>query len=257
SGDGSSWSSHIITTDADDAYSVYAADMDGDGDMDVLSASFLDDKIAWYENTSGDGSSWSVHIITTDAGQAYSVYAADVDGDGDMDALSASIDEDRIAWYENTIGDGSSWLLHIITNGAGDVRSVYAADVDGDGDVDALSASPGDNVVWYENTSGDGSSWSSHIITNNTDFAISVYAVDVDGDGDIDVLSASIFDNKIAWYENTSGDGSSWLPHVITTNAVGAFSVYAADVDGDGDIDVLSASATDDTIAWYENILQD
>ena len=56
---------------------------------------------------------------------------------------------------------------------------------------------------------------------------------------------------KIAWYEN---DGSqSFTEHVISTNADGARSVYAVDVDGDGDIDVLSASESDDKIAWYEN----
>jgi len=42
-----SFTAHTITTSADNAYSVYAADVDGDGDMDVLSASFFDDKIAW------------------------------------------------------------------------------------------------------------------------------------------------------------------------------------------------------------------
>ena len=68
--------------------SVFAADVDGDGDMDVLSASFVDDKIAWYEN---DGSeSFTAHTITTDADGARSVFAADVDGDGDIDVLSAS-----------------------------------------------------------------------------------------------------------------------------------------------------------------------
>ena len=40
----------------------------------------------------------------------------------------------------------------------------------------------------------------------------------------------------------------------ISSAADGAFSVYAVDVDGDGDIDVLSASVNDDKIAWYENL---
>lgn len=42
-------------------------------------------------------------------------------------------------------------------------------------------------------------------------------------------------------------------PSVITTNADLAFSVFAADLDRDGDLDVLSASNADNTIAWYEN----
>ncbi len=40
---------------------------------------------------------------------------------------------------------------------------------------------------------------------------------------------------------------------VIATNAVGATSVFATDLDGDGDGDVLSASTDDDKVAWYES----
>ena len=76
---------HAISTSADHAVSVYAADVDGDGDMDVLSASTADHKIAWYEN---DGSeSFTEHSISTSADGASSVHAADVDGDGDLDVL--------------------------------------------------------------------------------------------------------------------------------------------------------------------------
>jgi len=78
---------HVISTSGR-ANFVYTADVDGDGDMDVLSSSMDDDKIAWYEN---DGSeSFTEHAISYAADGAYSVYAADVDGDGDMDVLSAS-----------------------------------------------------------------------------------------------------------------------------------------------------------------------
>ena len=69
-----------------------------------------------------------------------------------------------------------------------------------------------------------------------------VYAADIDNDGDMDVLSASINDSKIAWYENDGAADPSFTARTITTSADGARSVYAADMDNDGDIDVLSAS---------------
>ena len=68
---------------------MYAADLDGDGDLDVLSASSDDDKIAWYEND-GTGQFGPQQVITTQADGANSVYAGDFDGDGDLDVLSAS-----------------------------------------------------------------------------------------------------------------------------------------------------------------------
>ena len=46
----------------------------------------------------------------------------------------------------------------------------------------------------------------------------------------------------LAWYENTDGQGTFSTQKTITTQADGANSVYAADIDGDGDMDVLSAS---------------
>ena len=57
------WTEGVISTSANRATSVFAADVDGDGDIDALSASRLDDKIAWYENLEGDGSSWGEHVI--------------------------------------------------------------------------------------------------------------------------------------------------------------------------------------------------
>ena len=132
--------------------------------------------------------------------------------------------------------------------------SVFAADLDGDGDVDVLSALNADNkIAWYRNDGNEN--FTPLTISSAANGAFSVFAADVDGDGDLDVASASYSDGKIAWYEN---DGSgNFTPHTISTAAIGALSVFAADVDGDGDLDMLSASFADNKIAWYENMSGD
>ncbi|HIA99799.1 MAG TPA: VCBS repeat-containing protein, partial [Gemmatimonadetes bacterium] len=249
-----SFTERNITTSADGAQSVYAADIDSDGDIDVLSASFNDDKIAWYENDGAADPSFTARTITTSADAAKSVYAIDLDGDGDIDVLSASLEDDKIAWYENDGAADPSFTARTITTSADGAKSVFAADVDGDGDIDVLSASiHDDKVVWYENDGAADPAFTASTITSSADGASSVYAADVDRDGDIDVLSASSYDDKIAWYENNGAADPSFTAHTITTSADGAASVFAADLDSDGDIDVLSASLLDDKVIWYEN----
>ncbi|MBI4878582.1 MAG: VCBS repeat-containing protein, partial [Planctomycetes bacterium] len=241
---------------ADGARDVLAADLDGDGDADVLSASSNDDKIAWYENTNGQGSFGPQQVISTAAGWACSVFATDLDGDGDIDVLSASTSDYKIAWYENTNGLGNFGPQQVVSTAVNGAWCVFATDVDGDGDADVLSASSNDDkIAWYENTSGLGLFGPQQVISTAADSAWSVFATDLDGDGDADVLSASMDDYKIAWYENTNGVGSFGPERVITWVGQGAGRVFAADVDGDGDPDALSASLLDDKIAWYENLM--
>ena len=202
------------------------------------------EEVAWYENDGGQN--FTPHIISTAASSVSGVFAADVDGDGDMDVLSASQLDNMIAWYEN---DGNqNFTDRTISTNANLAFAVFAADVDGDGDMDALSASRGDDkIAWYENDGNEN--FTDHTISTNADGAAYVFATDVDGDGDVDVLSASFSDHEIMWYEN---DGSqNFTEHTITSTALSATGVFAADVDGDGDLDVLSASRADDKIAWY------
>ena len=227
---------HTISDSAHEARSVSAADVDGDGDMDVLSGH---NNIAWYEND-GSESFTITHTISTSA--VSSVYAVDLDGDGDMDVVGSSAGS--VGWYEN---DGSgNFTTHTICNHYWHrgFRSVYALDVDRDGymDVVAASSSPNNKIMWYEN---DGSQYfNHHIIADSVNGARSVSAADIDGNGYMDVLSGH---NNIAWYDY---DGSeSFNTHTVAT--AGVSSVYAADVDGDGDMDVVGSSTG--SVGWYEN----
>ncbi len=290
SNQGGAFESEIdITTDANAVWFIHPADVDSDGDIDMLAALIYDNKIVWYENK-GDGS-YDAHTITSSAIYARAVYAADLDGDGDMDVLSASEDDDKIAWYKN---DGNENFTAInISTAANGAWVVSAADMDGDGDMDVQSASLyDDKLVWYENdgsenftaltitddaegamslytidfdSDGDmdvlcnnfwyendgAQTFTKHLIASGASDVRSVYAADMDGDGDIDALSASIDIDRVAWYEN---DGSeNFTVRIIASNAIGANSVYACDMDGDGDMDVLTAPYYDNKFLWYEN----
>lgn len=244
--------SRKISDKANGATSVRSVDFDGDGDGDVLSASEFDDKIAWYENVSGGGGFSDPQIISLSAGRARSVDAADLDGDGDNDALSASFQDDKIAWYENTDGLGSFGPETVISSAANGAESVFVMDVDGDGDPDVLSASSQDNsVAWYENVDGQATFGPRQIISAAALGAKSVHGADFDGDGDADVVSTT--DSGLKWFANLDGNGTFGPPQGVSTFTGGPRSVQAADLDGDGDFDILSAFSGDGRVWWFRN----
>lgn len=253
-GSGSFTAQTPLNTNASTAEDVYAADLDGDGDVDVLSASRLDNTIEWYENDGATNPTFTAHTITTLASGATSVYAADLDGDGDIDVLSSSQFDDTIAWYANDGAASPTFTRHVVSTSVDLAYAVLAADIDGDGDLDILSASAGDDTIaWYESDGTGLPTFTRQIVATPPGLALAVYAADLDGDGDLDVLSSSAGDQTIAWHENNGATDPLFTEHVLTTAHTFVPAVYAADVDGDGDVDILSASANDDIIAWYKN----
>eukprot|EP00055_Hartaetosiga_balthica_P004552 m.12075 g.12075 ORF g.12075 m.12075 type:complete len:636 (+) comp3950_c0_seq1:203-2110(+) len=236
------------------ATSLFAADINGNGRKDVVGGNSIPNELSWFENK--DYYEFSYNSISSTTNSAHAVFAIDMDGDGDVDVVTInSSDNSNMAWYENLDGKGSfSSTLHVIQAGVTGGSSVFAIDIDGDGDADVVS-STSNKVAWYRNIDGKGTFSTENVITTQVDDARSVFSIDIDGDGDADVLSASFNDDKIAWYENLDGNGTFSSQYIITTQADGATSVFAIDLENDGDVDVLSASYNDNKIAWYKNHL--
>ena len=254
-GSGTSWSEHIVDGDYDGAFSVYSEDIDGDGDMDILSAAYYANDITWWENVNGFGTEWTEHTVDGNFDGAFSVHSEDIDGDGDMDVLGAAYDADDITWWENVNGSGTEWTEHTIDGDFDAAYDVHSEDIDGDGDMDVLGAAyDADDITWWENIDGLGTSWTEHTVDGDLDGARSVYSEDIDGDGDMDILGAAYYADDIAWWENIDGSGTSWSEHTVDAYFNGAKSVYSEDIDGDGDMDILGAASLADDITWWENI---
>jgi hypothetical protein len=237
---------HLIDANFRDVSSVYSADIDGDGDTDVLGASRYLDEIAWWENLDVGSGSFFKHIIDKDFNEAYILYATDIDGDNDVDVLGGTYFGDEISWWENS--DSDTFTKHIIDSEFKWSQSVSAVDIDGDSDIDVIGASKLDSdIAWWEN---DGSeNFNKNIIDGNFSSVNSIYAIDIDGDGDIDVVGAR--SSQIAWWEN---DGiQNFSKHLIGENLSLAICVFAIDLDNDGDVDVIGADKYGNEIAWWEN----
>jgi hypothetical protein len=206
---------HLVESESDAVTSVRPLDIDGDGDIDIVGASYY--SLSWWENADGGGTTWTEHSIA--AGTDLLMWPGDVNGDGHMDILTSS--DNGIAWIENVDGSGASWVEHVISTSLVSPVEPRCSDFDGDGDSDVLCADFefGDGAIyWWENLDGAGTSWEEHTIDAGPHGFNGVHSDDVDGDGDSDILAAAVYDSDIIWFDNVDGQGSSWLKITIDSN---------------------------------------
>ncbi|CAB9528517.1 fg-gap repeat protein (Partial), partial [Seminavis robusta] len=184
----------IVDDNAIGARTVVAADLNGDGWIDLASASKDDDTVAWYPND-GTGHFPTKIVISKDdeALGAYSLVAADIDGDGHQDLVVASNGNDHVSlWRNDGKGNFSKTLIY---DNADFVLSVTAVDFDRDGDLDVASASFFDGYIrWYENVDGKGYVWKNHTVYVGIQGHYVAHG-DMDGDGDDDLIAVTHAEN--------------------------------------------------------------
>lgn len=233
-------------------------DLDGDGDLDL--AVFRTDRRdnLWvYLNEDGH---WSLDSGTPlgrfDSYDHSAVAIADWNGDGLLDVTCSgnpiSVDADFV-WHEN-LGTGTSFLLRETPVERMITKLLEPFDVDQDGDLDLVVGGLGYYyLAWLENSDGAGSFTATHRIAFTEGPRVDIMVADLDRDGDPDFLTADVESPRIEWYENVQ-DGlviSRSMP--VSTADRDGWDVTAADMDGDGDLDVVFGA--DEGIYWQENRL--
>jgi hypothetical protein len=252
-GDPISWTEQVVGSYFYSAHSVYATDIDGDQDNDIVGAAYSGE-IAWWRNNGGDPIAWTKQVITVGFDEAHEVFAEDVDGDGHIDVLGAASASNVFAWWRNDGSDPINWTQHVIDDNSNTPKSVCAADLDGDQDIDVAGASIlDDKVTWWRNDGGDPITWTEFVVNDRFYGAHRVQAVDIDGDGDIDLLGAAYFENEIAWWRNDGGDPINWWEQQIGAGMTRACIAFATDLDGDSDMDVLGTAQNRNQLAWWRN----
>jgi hypothetical protein len=231
-----------------------AADLDADGDLDLAVTSQLQSTLRWYENAGGSPPVFTPRTIDAAAAGIWAVVPADLDRDGDLD-LVTSRQNGVVGYYANDGASPPAWSTPttLLDFGpAGGRRILDIADLDADGDPDLLSSTLlDDTVAWAENP---GSlPWIAHPLSTTANGTRSLDAADLDRDGDLDVLTDAFFDDQLLWFENDGAADPSFAQRTLAPGLDGAKDPRAADLDGDGDLDVIATAREAGTVVWLES----
>jgi len=221
-------------------YSVVAADVNGDGRVDLISANSGTNTLTVLANNGSGG--FGYNATPGVGGSPHSVVAADVNGDGKVDLICAGQNWVGYSLFILTNNGSGGFDYHSSPNVGNQPFSVVAGDVNGDGTVDLISANSGSGTltVLTNNESGDSDAFDSYATLTVGIQPVSVVAADVNGDDRVDLISADKGSGTLTVLTNNGSSGFGF--NATLPGGFEPISVVAADVNGDGKVDLISAS---------------
>jgi len=231
---------------AHDSEDVAFADFDRDGDLDLVLVSEDDRKDELYINDGkGRFADASERLATDDVSNALAVL--DLNRDGAPDVLTGNIGTDRALISDGRGNFRDETAERWPQDGTSRTQDLELADVDGDGDLDVIVGNEGQDQLFL-NDNGRLVDATARSLPVRDDETRKIKAVDVDGDRDLDLVVANVrfITNEPAQNYLLLNDGSGVFTTADTARLPGAgrshFTIQAADLDHDGDSDVLAPS---------------
>ena len=189
------WKSYKIAESTHGHGGARIADIDGDGDLDVVWGH------DWYENPSNPTVvPWKHHNIDTAWPDECKIAIGDLNKDGYLDVvLTGEESSHGVAWYRNPKGRAKgTWAKHVVVSGWEGLHSCQLADFDKDGDLDIFTAQmhgrAGQRVAIFESKDISANKWELHILSSVGSHNAKVG--DLDGDGDLDIAGKNYEQDK-------------------------------------------------------------
>ncbi|MES2942552.1 MAG: VCBS repeat-containing protein, partial [Pseudomonadota bacterium] len=233
------------------------ADIDSDGDLDGLIGNSAGNILLFLNTGSASSPAFDAALANPygldNAGRYADPAFVDIDNDGDLDAFVGDLHGNTL-FQLNTGTAGSPAFAAGVLNPYGLTRAgnYYAsptfADIDGDGDLDALIGQDEGNTLVFLNTGSSSAPAFAAASTNPYGLADVTYNarptfVDIDGDGDLDALISNSFGNTLLSLNTGTPSSPAFAEPML--NPYGLFDIghnanpAFADIDGDGDLDIL------------------
>ncbi len=253
------WVEIEIAVDFTNPHGIDAADIDGDGDLDVLATSAGLGKICWWEQ---DGDLWLEHLVSDAMPNSQSACLFDLDNDNDCDIIGASSNANDIVVWLNDGEPEVGLTQYTVEDSFRLAHWVSVRDLNGDELPDILGAAYiDDEVAWWENNGNLPDTWPKHTISSIVNGVVTVIAEDMDNDGDADVLTTAWISDDVYVWENLNGSALNWTRHVISSNTNGVWAIHTAKLDDDDDFDIICGSDPLNPnqiaapLSWWENDL--
>ena len=228
---------------------AHPADLDGDGDLDIVVANEHNFNIVLINDGTGKFTDESQERLPLKHHDSEDIAIADFDGDGDLDIVFVSEDDQVNEYYENN-GEGFFKDISYKLPVTGTSNALISSDLNGDGYPDLIIGNApdregkgGQNFCLINDGKGNWKDETAQRLPISTKATQDLELGDIDGDGDLDLIVANEDDNELL-----VNDGKGFFKDETTARLpveAGKWETREArlhDVDDDGDLDLFLAN---------------